>query len=61
MGSLNYHVCGDDLPYLQLTLAPGQEAMAEQGAMMYVNQHIVIKAVLGDGSESSFWCNGAIF
>lgn len=61
MGSLNYHVCGDDLPYLQLTLAPGQEAMAEQGAMMYVNQHIEIKAVLGDGSESSFGVMGQFF
>ena len=61
MGSLNYNVCGDDLPYLQLTLAPGQEAMAEQGAMMYVDQHIDIKAILGDGSQSTFGVIGRFF
>ena len=61
MGSLNYKVCGDDLPYLQISLAPGQEAIAEQGAMMYVNQHIDIKAVLGDGSASSFGGIGRFF
>ena len=28
--------------------------MAEQDAMMYVDQHIVMSAVLGDGSASIF-------
>lgn len=61
MGSLNYKLCGDDLPYLQITLSPGQQAIAEQGAMMYVSQHVDITAVLGDGSASSFGGIGRFF
>ena len=61
MGSLDYKLCGDDLPYVQLTLAPGQDAIAEQGAMMYVNQYVDISAVLGDGSQSSFGVIGRFF
>ena len=61
MGALNYKICGDDLPYIQVTLEAGQEVMAEQGAMMYVNQNVDIKAVLGDGSVSSFGVIGRFF
>lgn len=61
MGALNYKICGDDLPYIQVTLDAGQEVMAEQGAMMYVNENVDIKAVLGDGSTSSFGVVGRFF
>ena len=54
MLSLNYEIFGNDLPYVQVTLAPSTEAIAEQGAMMYVDQHIVMSVVLGDGSASKF-------
>ena len=40
MSSLNYEIFGNDLPYVQVTLAPSTEAMAEQGAMMYVDQQL---------------------
>ena len=58
---LNYEIFGSDLPYVQVTLAPGAEAMAEQGAMMYVDQHVVMSVVLGDGSASKFGVIGRFF
>lgn len=61
MSSLNYEIFGNDLPYVQVTLAPSTEAMAEQGAMMYVDQHIIMSAVLGDGSASKFSVIGRFF
>ena len=61
MLSLNYEIFGNDLPYVQVTLAPSTEAMAEQGAMMYVDQHIVMSVVLGDGSASKFGVIGRFF
>ncbi len=54
MTSLNYKINGNDLQYVQVLLEPNQEAMAEQGAMMYLGQHIDMKAILGDGSDSRF-------
>jgi uncharacterized protein (TIGR00266 family) len=61
MSSLNYEIFGNDLPYVQITLAPGNEAMAEQGAMMYVNSDVSVGAVLGDGSASKFGGIGRFF
>lgn len=61
MSSLNYKVCGNDLPYVQISLVPNQEAIAEQGAMMYVDQHVVMSAILGDGSDSKFGVVGRFF
>lgn len=58
MSQLDYKIHGNDLQYVQFTLAGGQEAMAEQGAMMFVDQHIVVDAILGDGSASKFGAVG---
>lgn len=54
MTTLNYNIHGNDLQYIQVTLAPGETFMAEQGAMMYTDQAIEMRAMLGDGSQSSF-------
>ena len=54
MALLDYQIHGKDLQYIQVTLDPGEEVIAEQGAMMYTNQHVEMSAVLGDGSASSF-------
>jgi len=54
MSDLLYKIHGNDLQYIQVNLPAGQAFMAEQGAMMYVDQHVNMKAVLGDGSKSSF-------
>ena len=52
MTQLDYTITGNDLQYIKITLAAGQEAIAEQGAMMYTDKHIVIDTLLGDGSPS---------
>ena len=52
MPNLNYKIQGNDLQYVQITLAPGMQAIAEQGAMMYVDRGIVVDAILGDGTAS---------
>lgn len=54
MTQFAYRVHGNDLQYVQFTLAGGQEAIAEQGAMMFIDQHIAVDAILGDGSPSRF-------
>lgn len=54
MSKFDYKIHGNDLQYVQFTLAAGQEAIAEQGAMMFVDQHVAMDAVLGDGSDSRF-------
>ncbi|MEQ1560169.1 MAG: AIM24 family protein [Methyloglobulus sp.] len=51
---LNYTVTGNDLQYIKITLEAGEQAIAEQGAMMYVDKHVTIDTILGDGSASSF-------
>lgn len=54
MSDLNYTINGKDLQYIQITLEPGKEAIAEQGAMMFIDKDVQVEAVLGDGSASSF-------
>ena len=60
MSQFDYKVHGNDLQYVQFTLAGGQEAIAEQGAMMFVDQHIAMDAILGDGSDSRFGVVGRL-
>lgn len=58
MSQFDYTIHGNDLQYVQFTLSGGQEAIAEQGAMMFVDQHIAVDAILGDGSASKFGAVG---
>ncbi len=52
MAQLNYQIIGGDLQYINITLESGQEAIAEQGAMMYVDKDIAVSTILGDGGAS---------
>lgn len=61
MSQFEYKIHGNDLQYVQLTLAPGQVALAEQGAMMFMDPHVEMNAILGDGSESRFGVIGRFF
>ena len=58
MSQLDYKIHGNDLQYVQVALNPGQEMIAEQGAMMFIDQFITVDAILGDGSESKFGAIG---
>ncbi len=61
MSNFDYTINGKDLQYIQITLDPGKQAIAEQGAMMYVDKDIHIDAILGDGSTSSFGVLGRLW
>jgi uncharacterized protein (TIGR00266 family) len=50
--SLNYRIEGSDLQYVELTLAPGESAVGEPGAMMYADEGVSIETHMGDGDES---------
>jgi uncharacterized protein (TIGR00266 family) len=52
MTQLSYIIKGNDLQYIEIALESGQQAVAEQGAMMYVDRNVAIDAILGDGSAS---------
>lgn len=54
MSQFDYKIQGSDLQYIHFTLNPGQQVIAEQGAMMFVDDGVLIDTILGDGSESRF-------
>ena len=54
MSQFDYKIQGSDLQYIHFTLNPGQQLIAEQGAMMFVDEGVTIDTILGDGSESRF-------
>jgi uncharacterized protein (TIGR00266 family) len=58
VSQLDYKIHGNDLQYVQVVLNPGQEMIAEQGAMMFIDQFIAVDAILGDGSKSKFGALG---
>jgi uncharacterized protein (TIGR00266 family) len=50
--ALQYRIEGSDLQYVELTLAPGETAVGEPGAMMYADAGVTIDSHMGDGDES---------
>ena len=58
VSQLDYKIHGGDLQYVQVALNPGQQMIAEQGAMMFIDQFISVDAILGDGSDSRFGAVG---
>ena len=51
--SWQYRIEGSDLQYVELTLAPGDAAIGEPGAMMYADEGVSIETHMGDGDDSS--------
>jgi uncharacterized protein (TIGR00266 family) len=51
--SWQYRIEGSDLQYVELTLAPGDSAIGEPGAMMYADDGVSIATHMGDGDDSS--------
>jgi len=51
--ALQYRIEGSDLQYVELTLAPGETAVGEPGAMMYADAGVSIESHMGDGDESA--------
>ena len=51
MHEVDYKVFGDDMQYVEVELDPGEAAVAEAGAMMYMEDGIAMETIFGDGSQ----------
>lgn len=61
MSALDYRIHGSDLQYVEVTLPPDTAIIGEQGAMMYMDDHLAVDTVLGDGAPSAFGVVGRLF
>lgn len=61
MSDISYQIHGSDLQFVEVTLPPNTAIVGEQGAMMYMDDHLQVDTVLGDGSRSSFGGIGRFF
>jgi uncharacterized protein (TIGR00266 family) len=50
---IDFKIFGNELQFVEVELDPGESAVAEAGAMMYMSQGIEMQTVFGDGSERS--------
>lgn len=47
---IDYRIYGEDLQFVEVDLDPGESAVAEAGALMYMTPGIEMETVFGDGS-----------
>ena len=47
---VDYTIHGDDMQFVEVELDPGESAVAEAGAMMYMTAAIGMQTIFGDGS-----------
>ena len=50
---IDYEIFGHEMQFVEIELDQGESAVAEAGAMMYMDDGIVMETVFGDGSGSS--------
>ena len=50
---IDFEIFGDDLQFVEIELDPGETAIAEAGAMMYIDSGIEMQTIFGDGSRES--------
>jgi len=48
---VDYRIHGDDMQFVEVELDPGESAVAEAGAMMYMSAAIGMQTIFGDGSS----------
>lgn len=46
---IDYKVLGEEMQYVEVELDPGESAVAEAGAMLYMTQNIEMNTIFGDG------------
>ncbi|MEM7200765.1 MAG: TIGR00266 family protein [Planctomycetota bacterium] len=51
MHEVDFEVFGDDMQYVEVELDPNEAAIAEAGAMMFMEDGIEMETLFGDGSE----------
>ncbi len=52
MDIIDYQIHGHDSQYVEIELDPGEAAVGEAGAMLYMEQDVMMETVFGDGSAS---------
>jgi uncharacterized protein (TIGR00266 family) len=50
---IDFKIYGEELQFVEVELDPGESAVAEAGAMMYMTPGIEINTIFGDGSAAS--------
>jgi uncharacterized protein (TIGR00266 family) len=50
---IDFRIYGEDLQFVEVELDPGESAVAEAGAMMYMTDGIQMETIFGDGSAQS--------
>ncbi len=53
MHEVDFRIFGDDMQYVEIELDPQEAAIAEAGAMMYMDDGIQMETIFGDGSAQS--------
>src|SRR5262245_57119967 len=46
---IDFEILGNEMQFVEVTLDPGESAVAEAGAMMYMTQGIDMETIFGDG------------
>ncbi len=58
---IDFEIYGDDMQFAEIELDPNETAIAEAGAMMYMDSGIEMQTIFGDGSKESESIMGKIF
>src|SRR6476646_667522 len=53
MDEIDYKIFVDDMQFIEIELDPMEAAVAEAGAMMYMDDGIEMETIFGDGSQQS--------
>ena len=48
---IDYNIIGDDMQLVEIELDPGEGVRAEAGAMMYMEDGMVMETIFGDGNQ----------
>ncbi|MGD2062202.1 MAG: AIM24 family protein, partial [Nitrospirota bacterium] len=58
---IDFAISGDDMQYVEVELDPRETAIAEAGAMLYIEPGIEMETIFGDGSRESEGVMARIF
>ncbi|MFN0205330.1 MAG: TIGR00266 family protein [Planctomycetota bacterium] len=53
MHEVDFKIHGDDMQFVEIELDPNEAAVAEAGAMMYMDENVEMETIFGDGSQKS--------
>src|SRR5881628_3906954 len=60
MHEVDYRIVGGDMQFVEVELDPMEAALAEAGAMMYMEDGIEMETIFGDGSQQNSGFLGAL-